>query len=152
MIPRARAARSHLSLLVLDVDRLKSLNDVHGHLAGAEAVRVVGQTIAACLPPGAIGCRYGGDEFVVALPCCAELQAARIADHIRRSVNAIRPVLAGMSFPVATLSVSVGVASIGFPQPASGLPDAEIGERLFRAADTTLYLAKSGGRNQVNVA
>jgi diguanylate cyclase (GGDEF)-like protein len=152
MIPRTREASSHLSLLVLDVDRLKSLNDVHGHLAGAEAVRVVGQTIGACLPPGAIGCRYGGDEFVVAIPCCAELQAARVADHIRRSVNALQPVLAGMPFPVATLSVSVGVASMGFSQAAAVLPDAEIGERLFRAADRTLYAAKSAGRNQVNVA
>jgi len=152
MIPRTREASSHLSLLVLDVDRLKSLNDVHGHLAGAEAVRVVGQTIGACLPPGAIGCRYGGDEFVVAIPFCAELQAARVADHIRRSVNALQPVLAGMPFPVATLSVSVGVASMGFSQAAAVLPDAEIGERLFRAADRTLYAAKSAGRNQVNVA
>src|SRR6266542_2391877 len=56
-------AGTPVSLLVLDVDRLKALNDTYGHLAGAEAVRTVGHIIAASLPPPAVGCRYGGDEF-----------------------------------------------------------------------------------------
>ena len=64
-----------IALLVLDLDRLKSLNDTHGHLAGAEAVRTVGQTIAEHLPAGAVACRYGGDEFVIALPDCDEARA-----------------------------------------------------------------------------
>ena len=64
--PASRAPPS--ALLVLDVDRLKDLNDRYGHLTGAEAVRTVGHLIAQRLPPDAVACRYGGDEFVVAVP------------------------------------------------------------------------------------
>jgi GGDEF domain-containing protein len=57
-----------VALLVLDLDRLNSLNDTHGHLAGAEAVRSIGHLIAGRLPAGGVACRYGGDEFVIAVP------------------------------------------------------------------------------------
>jgi diguanylate cyclase (GGDEF)-like protein len=149
----SRDAGAPVSMLVLDVDRLKALNDKHGHLAGAEAVRTVGHIIAASLPPTAVGCRYGGDEFVVVLPWCAELQARGIADDLCRKVNAAAPVLAGLPFPKATLSISVGLAchsrDRGLDQRAGNY---ESGEALFRAADKALYLAKESGRNHVFVA
>jgi PleD family two-component response regulator len=73
MLVRASRQRSApLALLLLDLDRLKSLNDTHGHLAGAEAVRTVGHLIAIRVPQDAVACRYGGDEFVIALPQCDE--------------------------------------------------------------------------------
>ena len=59
MVRASRAGRTPLALLVLDVDRLKSLNDRYGHLAGAEAVRAVGHIIGQRLPSDAVGCRYG---------------------------------------------------------------------------------------------
>jgi diguanylate cyclase (GGDEF)-like protein len=154
LIARAREARTPLALLVLDVDRLKSLNDVHGHLAGAEAVRAVGHIIGATLPPDAMACRYGGDEFVVALPDCRPAHARTIADDLRRAVAAAAPVLAGVRFPAATLSISVGLACQSFGQDDAGpgdrhARDAGRGEALFRAADLALYEAKSRGRNQV---
>ena len=68
MLRGVRAAQAPLSLLVLDVDRLKSLNDRYGHLTGAEAVRTVGHILASRLPRDAVACRYGGDEFVVGIP------------------------------------------------------------------------------------
>ena len=144
-----------IALLVLDLDRLKSLNDVHGHLAGAEAVRTVGQKIAERLPPGAVACRYGGDEFVIALPGCDEPRARAIADDLRQSVNGCAPVLAGVSFPAGALSISVGIACRSFEwRPPSRDPAADDadGEDLFRAADAALYAAKAEGRNRVSVA
>ena len=155
MVQAARVANTPLSLLVLDLDRLKSLNDVHGHLAGAEAVRTVGRILAARLPPEAAACRYGGDEFVVALPQAGEGEAVAIAWALCREVSAAAPVLAGLAFPKATLSISVGVACWTVGQRAAddrtGEGDA-VGEPLFRAADLALYAAKKEGRNRVSVA
>ena len=154
LIAGAREARTPLSLLVLDVDRLKGLNDVHGHLAGAEAVRTVGHIIGATLAPDAVACRYGGDEFVVALPDCRSDHARAIADDLRRAVVEVAPVLAGVRFPAATLSISVGLVCRSFGQDEAGggdqhARDAGRGEALFRAADLALYQAKARGRNQV---
>jgi diguanylate cyclase (GGDEF)-like protein len=150
MFDEACAAKASLSLLALDVDRLKSLNDRHGHLVGAEAVRAVGRTIAVSIPAGAVACRYGGDEFVVALPLCGEAEALRIARRIQESVNTLAPVLAGRPFPSGSLSVSVGVACRKFEaQSGPAGPAVNEGEAMFRAADAALYAAKDGGRNRV---
>ena len=150
----SRGSGTAVSMFVLDVDRLKALNDKYGHLTGAEAVRTVGHIIAASLPPTAVACRYGGDEFVVVLPFCGASQAKHLADDLRRKVNAAAPVLAGRSFPKGTLSISIGLASRAVDRTVyqSGGPDYESGEALFRAADAALYLAKEAGRNQLVVA
>lgn len=156
MIRAARARKGSVSLLVLDVDRLKSLNDEHGHLAGAEAVQTVGRIIADHIPADAdaVACRYGGDEFAVALPCAAP-EAQCVADDLRRAVLARAPILAGVPFPTQTLSISIGLASRAPHEAAvadqSSQDDAE-GEALFRTADAALYAAKNGGRNRVHVA
>jgi diguanylate cyclase (GGDEF)-like protein len=156
MVRAARHERMPISMLVLDIDRLKSLNDQHGHLAGAEAVRTVGHLIAKHIPVGAIGCRYGGDEFVIALPHCPALEARRTADNLRRAVLASAPVLAGLHFPERTLSISIGLACRSFDEPvatAGSSPDEDNeGEALFRSADAALYAAKNGGRNRVSIA
>ena len=67
MIRAARADGGTLGMLVLDLDKLKSLNDTYGHLTGAEAVRHVGRIIGSEVPADAVACRYGGDEFAVCL-------------------------------------------------------------------------------------
>lgn len=151
LLRASRAGRTPISLLVLDVDRLKSLNDTHGHLTGAEAVRTVGQILAERLPREAVASRYGGDEFVVALPALGAADAMAIADDLRHAVMAAAPVLAGRLFPAATLSVSIGLASLDFDLELSAVDlslDA-LGEAFFRAADRALYRAKSAGRNRV---
>jgi diguanylate cyclase (GGDEF)-like protein len=158
VIPMVRACRIAgvpIAMLVLDLDRLKSINDVHGHLAGGEAVRTLGHVLAARLPPDAVACRFGGDEFVVAIPDCTTVWAETVADDIRRTVKALAPDLAGESFPAGTLSVSVGVACLFFEiadaVPASGATDVATSEALFRAADRSLYSAKEQGRDRVSV-
>jgi len=156
MVSDARRNSASLSLLVLDVDRLKALNDQHGHLAGAEAVQTVGGIIAGHLPPGAAACRFGGDEFAVALPHCSLREAEAAAARLCKAVNSAAPALAGRSFPAGTLSISVGLACHTFngaPRAASSSgDDRQAGEALFRAADEALYAAKAGGRNRIAVA
>jgi diguanylate cyclase (GGDEF)-like protein len=154
IVRSARIAGMPVSLIVLDVDRLKSLNDRYGHLVGSDAVREVGRIIAETVPPDAVACRYGGDEFVVAVPRCDEARAQEIASSLRRRVHADAPTLAGISFPAGTLSISVGVASRHLFRSVSRSPagDDEAGEALFLAADTALYAAKRSGRNYISVA
>jgi diguanylate cyclase (GGDEF)-like protein len=156
MVRTCGESRAPLALLVLDVDRLKDLNDRYGHLTGAEAVRTVGHVIAKRLPPEAVACRYGGDEFVVAVPQCPLAQVQRVADDLRRAVHECAPVLSGQAFAAGTLSISVGVAGASFARGTAlrVVPsrDVEAGEWLFRAADAALYRAKASGRNQVCVA
>ena len=145
-----------LSLLVLDLDGLKALNDAHGHLAGAEAVRTVGHIIASHLPPAGFACRYGGDEFVVAIPGRPGPAAGRIASAILRAVRSTAPVLAGIALPPSTLSVSIGLArldgSASLGRSGAVVDDDRTGEALFREADAALYEAKRGGRGKVCVA
>ena len=155
MLRAAHTAGADVSLLVLDVDRLKSLNDEHGHLAGAEAVRTVGRIVAERIPADAVACRYGGDEFVVALPYGAAA-ARHVADDLRQAVLARAPVLAGVHFPAQTLSISIGLACRAFNNQGRRADHrfgaADDGEPLFRMADAALYAAKAGGRNRVHVA
>ncbi len=151
LLRSARADRTSVAFVVIDLDRLKSLNDVHGHLAGAEAVRAVGRIIGGRLPHGAIACRYGGDEFAIAIPRWGVLRAKRFAEDLREVVLRTAPVLAGLTFSAGTLSISAGVAT-AHPDPhASPSADAVIvqGVELFRAADSALAAAKAGGRNRV---
>jgi diguanylate cyclase (GGDEF)-like protein len=152
IIRTASQAGIPVTLAVLDVDRLKSINDTHGHRAGADAVRSVGQIVGEWLPDGAFGCRFGGDEFVIALPGHDAPAASGTAEALRASVHATAPVLAGVSFAPGTLSISVGLACRArFDGPSHG-PDvhAEMAESLFHAADQALYVAKTAGRNQIH--
>lgn len=156
LVRSSRRAGTPLSLLVLDLDDLKSLNDRLGHLAGAEAVRTVGHIIKSHLPPEAVACRYGGDEFVVALPGQLTSDAARTASAIMGSVRETAPVLAGIELQTGTLSISIGVAGmdggISNGSGGAGQDDDRVGEALFRAADAALYQAKRNGRGRVCVA
>ena len=157
MIRAARLTGGSLWMLVLDLDRLKSLNDTYGHLTGAEAVRHVGHILGSRLPADAVACRYGGDEFAVSLAGRTEADVRTIANDLCRAVNASAPVLAGKPFPAATLSISIGVAhrswaARGRGQAMDGETEDRAGEALFHAADSALYGAKSRGRNQVFVA
>jgi diguanylate cyclase (GGDEF)-like protein len=150
---RASLPATPMSMLVLDVDRLKALNDAHGHLTGADAVRTVGHLIARSMPPDALACRYGGDEFVIALPRCTESDARGIANELRLAVSECSPGLAGTAFPTGTLSISIGIACRAFGPAATRSAAAAdaAGEDLFRAADAALYRSKREGRNRVTV-
>jgi diguanylate cyclase (GGDEF)-like protein len=146
LVSQAKKDGSVLSVLVLDVDRLKSVNDKYGHLAGADAVRTVGHLIAQHLPERAVACRYGGDEFVVAIPDCQSGESVEIAERLLHSVSRAQPILATHAFPSGTLSISIGSASRIIEKEADL---SWAGEELFRSADQALYRAKEMGRNGV---
>jgi diguanylate cyclase (GGDEF)-like protein len=131
----ARDSRRHLSLLVLDIDNFKAYNDKHGHLAGDEAIKIVGTALRRHARKPVLACRYGGDEFCVILPGTDAETAAAIAERLRASVAAARS-------GDLTITISVGYASVA---------DAvfESHENLFDAADAALYVAKENGRNRV---
>jgi diguanylate cyclase (GGDEF)-like protein len=155
LVGKARSAGYPLVVLAVDCDNLKTINDSYGHLAGADAVRTVGEIIGAQIPRDAIACRYGGDEFLIALRGTLA-DGRRLADRLCRDVNASQPVLAGRTMPPATLSVSVGAAAYKAAEhrrsQLASISDAEEAEALFRSADAALYRAKANGRNCVQCA
>ena len=147
-VRRAQARRTLVAMLVLDVDSLKKINDAHGHLAGAEAVREVGHIIANTFVGSAIACRYGGDEFAILMSDSDERSSLAAAEHLRKAVENHAPVLAGRSFPAGTLTISIGIAHY---LPVGARDPELVGEELFRAADRVLYQAKRDGRNCVRL-
>jgi two-component system cell cycle response regulator len=127
------------SLLMLDLDHFKQVNDTAGHLAGDEALRGLAALIRREVRPVDRIARYGGEEFTIILPETATTGALATAERIREIVAA-RPILVNGEQPVA-LTVSIGVAT--YPD------DAGTEEGLVGAADRALYVAKNGGRNRV---
>ncbi len=133
----ARATRSaeHVSLVMVDIDHFKSLNDTHGHQAGDEVLRNVAAALAIECRDFDTPARYGGEEFAVVLPGCGPEEALKIAERLRHAVSAAPSVV--------PITASAGVAT--FPGHAG---DADT---LVRAADDALYESKRAGRNRTTV-
>jgi diguanylate cyclase (GGDEF)-like protein len=146
----AGQAGKPLSMLVLDLDHLKRLNDSYGHRAGSDAVRITGRSIDALAPQSTAACRYGGDEFAIVSICTSE-EAWDFAERLRREMHSLSPLLAGRRMPAGTISISIGIATRTCTcAMGERSTSAELGESLFHAADAALYLAKAGGRNRVS--
>jgi diguanylate cyclase (GGDEF)-like protein len=121
-----------LSLVVLDVDHFKDVNDSAGHQAGDAVLRDIGRALVRNTKASDLAARYGGDEFVVLLPDCAGVDAFRVAERLRAAVAR------GVTALPVTVSAGVG------EMPGN----AGDGERLVAAADAALYAAKRDGRNR----
>lgn len=129
-----------LSLLVIDIDWFKRINDTYGHSTGDMVLRQVADTVRSCLRNTDQCFRYGGEEFVVILSKTDAQQAAEISERIRHSVDNL--LLAKGS---ETIKTSV---SIGFAEAQTG----DHSQSLFDKADSALYQAKANGRNQIAAA
>lgn len=136
------AHRHHtpLSLVVIDMDHFKAINDNFGHAFGDEALRVLAARVTECMRTSDCVYRYGGEEFVLLLPNTELDGAHQLAERVRETLEA-DPVSYGDKEVFVTLSL--GVAQ---------LKGRERGDQLFERADQALYRAKSDGRNRVSLA
>jgi diguanylate cyclase (GGDEF)-like protein len=141
---RSARTRSHLSLLMVDIDGFKPFNDALGHQAGDRCLRSVAAIISDCVRrAGDTVARYGGEEFVVLLSDTESPGAEILAERIRSAVEDRN--IAHPSAPAGRLTVSVGVATMTGKESLE--PSA-----LVRLADAALYQAKRDGRNVVRIA
>lgn len=124
-----------VSLLMIDLDHFKRLNDEHGHAFGDQVLRETATTLLGALRETDIVCRYGGEELVVILPDCALERAGDKAEFLRLRIQELS------NSHGADISASFGVASL--PHTSQSVTD------LLSAADAALYRAKQAGRNQV---
>lgn len=135
--------RSHMSLLLIDIDNFKAFNDGYGHQVGDDCLRSVSRALAnAALRPDDMVARYGGEEIAIILPETAQDCAGMIAERMRKSVEALRipqsPSIGGH------VTVSVGLATALSRDGGT----AEMPHALLAAADRALYQAKREGRNR----
>ncbi|MFM1990837.1 MAG: hypothetical protein RJA99_3794 [Pseudomonadota bacterium] len=132
---------SAFSLVMVDIDFFKKINDTYGHPFGDQVIRAVGQALSQLTQRKDIAARYGGEEFALLLPETPLAGAREVADRVRAAIarGAIRR---GGSDPVGNITISAGVA-----QYVAG----EDPHSLVARADRALYASKQGGRNRVSV-
>ncbi|MBV2121792.1 MAG: sensor domain-containing diguanylate cyclase [Candidatus Thiodiazotropha sp. (ex Ctena orbiculata)] len=140
---RAQRYETPLSLLMIDIDHFKMINDEYGHAAGDAALRGIAEAMTMTVRDEAILARYGGEEFIVVLPMTSESQATIIAERIRRSIG--ETTIRWKSKKIR-MTVSIGVAAYR-SNVAHHSDSITISE-----ADEALYEAKKAGRNRVVVA
>ena len=137
---RSRRHLLPLSLIMMDLDNFKSINDTHGHLIGDEVLKISARCLRHCIRTIDVAARYGGEEFTIILPQTNKSDAAVIAERVCSEVRKLDIPLDqdGLRIP---LTASVGLAT--FPDDADSI------EELIRNADIALYQAKTQGKDQV---
>jgi two-component system cell cycle response regulator len=140
LVDEAAARGKPLSLLIMDIDYFKSINDSFGHDAGDDVLREFATRVRKSIRGIDLACRYGGEEFVVVMPETDMAVAAVVAERIRRRI-------ACESFPIQKGSGAIDVTiSIGIAGLAAA---ADSAETILKRADQALYRAKRDGRNRV---
>ena len=134
----ARADGRPLSVVVIDVDNFKSVNDTHGHDAGDNVLREFARRIKRNTRGIDLACRLGGEEFIIIMPDTGMERARQVGERVRECI-AGEPFQADPGIQVA-VTASVGVATLGEQDTFAG---------VFKRADRALYAAKRGGRNRV---
>jgi diguanylate cyclase (GGDEF)-like protein len=138
MFNRASRRGRPLSLLMMDMDGLKSINDTHGHMLGSHSIATCGKIIGEIIGRQGQACRYGGDEFIAYLKNTSLEQATAVGEQIRSTIEGHTFRLNGTRVKP---TISIGVAEL--------TPGMENHEALVHAADLALYRAKEAGRNIV---
>jgi diguanylate cyclase (GGDEF)-like protein len=140
---RALRAGTPLSLLLLDVDHFKQVNDSHGHLIGDDVLRALATELRQQVRESDVVGRFGGEEFTILLPRTDGNGACRIAERLRKSAGLLSVAADPKTDARIRVTVSIGVAVLG--QHGTDLFE------LLAAADLALYRAKDAGRNQVRL-
>lgn len=139
---RCQRSRKPLSVIMTDIDCFKSYNDTYGHLQGDDCLKLVSAALQKTLDrPGDLLARYGGEEFIALLPETDATGAQQVANKMIQAITELDLPHSG-STTCDRITVSIGVATT---QPKRTTSSAD----LLEAADTALYQAKQGGRNQV---
>lgn len=138
---RVRRYETTVSILLIDLDFFKRVNDTHGHLVGDDVLTEVAELLQRAIRAVDVVARYGGEEFVIVLPETGSVGATSFAERIRELVEA-QPFAESQGAPGLRITTSIGVAT--FPSP--GLTTVE---DLLAKADQALYRAKAEGRNLV---
>lgn len=136
LLQDCRRNKTNLGIMMLDLDYFKAINDTHGHLAGDYVLQQTAETLTATVRSEDFICRWGGEEFVIAVRDCDEQSLSRLADKIRTTLEATR--FNYRDAPI-TVTISIGVAVRA--------KDEDV-EHLINRADKALYKAKNAGRNQ----
>jgi diguanylate cyclase (GGDEF)-like protein len=144
-ISRAVRTGSAAAVVLLDLDRFKSVNDTYGHLVGDQVLREVASSLTEVLRDYDLAGRFGGEEFVMLLPQTRAVDAFRIAERVRAHISQL-PIYAddGTDAERVPVTVSIGVAALDAGSRR------ELAE-LLAAADAALYRAKASGRDQVQM-
>lgn len=137
---RARRHELPLTVLLLDLDHFKRVNDTHGHLAGDEVLKQTAARIVGCIRETDTLARYGGEEFALILPETETQGASIVAERIRSTIADTPILFENVSLPVTT---SIGLCEFQ--------PDLVKYSQLIDNADTALYSSKKNGRNRVTV-
>lgn len=139
---RAKRYDHRLSLLMIDLDNFKALNDRYGHTAGDHLLRYFSQLINETVRPSDIPARYGGEEFLIILPETEKKEASALAERLRLRIS-LYPFRLDSRKEDIPFTISVGVTS--YPEFGQSTED------LIALADEALYAAKKNGKNQVAV-
>jgi len=140
MLDNARLRRGPLTLMILDIDHFKKVNDTYGHDCGDEVLKGFADRLRGIIRGGDLLCRLGGEEFVIVMPNVDIRAASRIAERARSTIER-EPFPIDASGQAIPVTASIGVAERG--------PDDDSGS-LYRRADRALYRAKAEGRNRVS--
>jgi diguanylate cyclase (GGDEF)-like protein len=132
-----------VSMLMIDIDRFKQVNDTLGHQAGDDVLAKLCERIKGRLRQSDLFSRFGGEEFVVVLPDTEPRDARRVAESVREVVSSQPMRVAGQDM---TVTISIGVRTI---RPVTA--DAGAAEQLILDSDAAMYRAKRAGRNRVEV-
>ncbi len=138
----AQRDKKQLSLLLLDVDKFKSINDKYGHPSGDAVLRYLGKLLKSAARPQDVAARYGGEELCLVLTGTAKVVAATVAESIRRAISA-QPIVAGEDQLAVTASIGVACFEPGSPFKTVS--------HLLKASDLAVYAAKNAGRNCVRL-